>query len=430
MEHPMSSDITVMTQLFHELKMIQNRQANGKLVIKLNRDSRDSWRIYFHLGRIVWATEDGHQVRRWLRVLKRYGPSLLTEEWLQKAALESMAERDHHEYWEVQILSQALKEEILLVNQVKGLIQEYIQEVFFSIIDLHKPQIEWVNLKELPQQFAWLDVDTVVARASELGQQWRVAISKHLPNLPSHFSPDFTPFILDVAQLQEKVPPNTFQSLIKILNGKNTFWDIAGILQQPLTSVVSSLMPLIQGELVELRAVPDLVLPKPKMLAVPPSTTPVQVSGNCKRLIACIDDSPTVCKALEGILKPHGYEVLSILDPLSGFKLLLEKRPELIFLDLMMPNTNGYEVCTFLRKSAVFRDIPIVMLTGQDGVIDRLRAKMVGSTEFLSKPAEETKVLHVVHKLLGDKLLGDAERVESPTFSSSRWQEQSTKQPA
>jgi two-component system, chemotaxis family, response regulator PixG len=423
MEHPMSSDITVMTQLFHELKMIQNRQANGKLVIKLNRDSRDSWRIYFHLGRIVWATEDGHQVRRWLRVLKRYGPSLLTEEWLQKAALESMAERDHHEYWEVQILSQALKEEVLLVNQVKGLIQEYVQEVFFSVIDLHKPQIEWVNLKELPQQFVWLDVDSVVVRASELGQQWRVAISKHLPSLPSHFSPDFTPFILDVAQLQEKVPPKTFQSLIKILNGKNTFWDIAGILQQPLTSVVASLMPLIQSGLVELRTVPDLSLPQPKI--APPAIISAEGGKNCKQLIACIDDSPTVCKALEEILTPHGYEVLSILDPLSGFKLLLEKRPDLIFLDLMMPNTNGYEVCTFLRKSPVFRDIPIVMLTGQDGVIDRLRAKMVGSTEFLSKPAEATKVLQVVHKLLGDSCPANLTALEH-----SSWLEKKHRQAA
>jgi two-component system, chemotaxis family, response regulator PixG len=339
---------------------------------------------------------------------------------LQRAAIESTTERSSHEYWEVQIFSKALQEEILLVNQVKGLIQEYVQEVFFSVIDLHKPQIEWVNLKELPQQFVWLDVDSVVARASELGQQWRVAISKHLPDLPSHFSPDFTPYILDVAQLQEKVPPNTFQSLIKILNGKNTFWDIAGILQQPLTSVISSLMPLIQSELVELRTVPDLALPQPKIVAAPLPIMPLNVQGSSNRLIACIDDSPTVCKALEEILNPHGYQVLSILDPLQGFKLLLEKRPGLIFLDLIMPNTNGYEVCSFLRKSAVFRDIPIVMLTGQDGVIDRLRAKMVGSSEFLSKPAETTKVLHVVHKLLGEP-----EFMNLPTSDQLLWQKQS-----
>jgi two-component system, chemotaxis family, response regulator PixG len=69
-----------------------------------------------------------------------------------------------------------------------------------------------------------------------------------------------------------------------------------------------------------------------------------------------------------------------------------------------MPNTNGYELCSFLRKSPLFKELPIVMLTGHDGVIDRLRAKVAGSTDFLGKPPDPKRVIEVVQKLLGDGL--------------------------
>jgi chemotaxis family two-component system response regulator PixG len=79
---------------------------------------------------------------------------------------------------------------------------------------------------------------------------------------------------------------------------------------------------------------------------------------------------------------------------------LLEKKPDLIFLDLVMPNTNGYELCSFLRKTSQFQDVPIVILTGHDGVVDRVRAKLAGSTDFISKPPEEEKVLQILQKYL------------------------------
>jgi two-component system, chemotaxis family, response regulator PixG len=400
MESAVDADITGTTKLFYELKMIQSRQATGKMIIKLHNEAPDSWHVYFHLGRIIWASGGGHPIRRWYRTLKRYGPALLSEEWLQQAAVQS-ERKGLRTYWEVQLLAQAVKEDAILLNQAKAIIQDYIQEVFFYITELYQPYIEWTNTKELPEQIIWLDVDNVVRRASEMGQQWRLSVAPHLQNLPFNFSPDFAPFIINSAQLHAKVAPTTFQRLTKILNGHNTFWDVSLALQQPLISIFSSLLPLIHGELIGLQEVSDQVLPK--AVEVLPNVAQSASANLAKGLIACIDDSPTVGKTLESILKPLGYELFSILDPLQGFSQLFDRRPNLIFLDLVMPNTNGYELCSFLRKSSAFRDIPIVMLTGHDGVIDRLRAKVVGSTEFLSKPPDAAKVIHVVQKFLGEK---------------------------
>jgi chemotaxis family two-component system response regulator PixG len=117
-------------------------------------------------------------------------------------------------------------------------------------------------------------------------------------------------------------------------------------------------------------------------------------------LVACIDDSPQVAVEMKRILEPLGYEVLGITEPLQSVSTLLQRKPDLIFLDLVMPNTNGYELCTFLRKTTTFQEIPIVILTGRDGMIDRVRAKMAGSSDFLSKPPDAAKVLQILHKFL------------------------------
>jgi chemotaxis family two-component system response regulator PixG len=79
---------------------------------------------------------------------------------------------------------------------------------------------------------------------------------------------------------------------------------------------------------------------------------------------------------------------------------LLARKPDVIFLDLVMPNTNGYEICSQLRKLACFQDTPIVILTGNDGLVDRVRAKLVGASDFLSKPIDADIVLNTIRKHL------------------------------
>ncbi len=74
--------------------------------------------------------------------------------------------------------------------------------------------------------------------------------------------------------------------------------------------------------------------------------------------------------------------------------------PDLILLDLNMPNDNGYSVCKFLRESEAFSKTPIVILTSQDTAIDRTRAKLVGATDFIAKPPEPKKLLQMIELYL------------------------------
>ncbi|NJR66627.1 MAG: response regulator, partial [Leptolyngbyaceae cyanobacterium CRU_2_3] len=117
-------------------------------------------------------------------------------------------------------------------------------------------------------------------------------------------------------------------------------------------------------------------------------------------LIACIDDSPVLIYTLRKTLVSAGYRVMSILEPMRGFSQLIENKPDLILLDLLLPNADGYSVCKFLRDTPVFKETPIIILTAKNSLVDRVRAQAVGATEFLNKPPKSEELLQVVQKYL------------------------------
>ncbi|MBW4563903.1 MAG: response regulator [Mojavia pulchra JT2-VF2] len=131
----------------------------------------------------------------------------------------------------------------------------------------------------------------------------------------------------------------------------------------------------------------------------PPAASKAIIDAS-RPLVACVDDSPTICRSLEEILTQQGYRFVGIQDSLTAVLKLIKSKPDFIFLDLLMPKVNGYEICSQIRKTPSLKDVPVVILTGKDGIVDRMRTKLVGATDFLSKPVEADKVLNMLHKYL------------------------------
>ncbi|MEM7793419.1 MAG: response regulator [Cyanobacteria bacterium P01_C01_bin.118] len=117
-------------------------------------------------------------------------------------------------------------------------------------------------------------------------------------------------------------------------------------------------------------------------------------------MVVYVDDSPADSQAMAEIVRRAGYGYDNVSEPLEAIPLLLELRPNLIFLDLVMPFTNGYELCAQIRRTSTFRKTPIIIVTNNDGIIDRVRARFVGASGFFSKPVKEERVLKVLKKYL------------------------------
>ena len=92
---------------------------------------------------------------------------------------------------------------------------------------------------------------------------------------------------------------------------------------------------------------------------------------------------------------------MSITEGRKAVPTLLTRKPDMVFLDLVMPETNGYEICSQLRKISRFRNLPIIILSGNDGLVDQVRARLLGASDFLSKPIEPVVILSVIQKHLG-----------------------------
>ncbi len=112
--------------------------------------------------------------------------------------------------------------------------------------------------------------------------------------------------------------------------------------------------------------------------------------------IACIDDSPTVLNAIQEFLNDKSLNVVPINDPVKALMQVMRCRPDLILLDVTMPNLDGYELCSLLRRHPSFRNTPIVMVTGNTGFIDRAKAKLVRSSGYLTKPFSQSELLKMV----------------------------------
>ncbi|OUL26666.1 two-component system response regulator [Nostoc sp. T09] len=124
----------------------------------------------------------------------------------------------------------------------------------------------------------------------------------------------------------------------------------------------------------------------------------VSPPANDKKIytIFCIDDSPSVLNAIKNFLDEQMFSVVGVTDSLKALMEILRTKPDLILLDITMPNLDGYELCSLLRKHSQFKNTPVIMVTGKTGLIDRAKAKMVKASGYLTKPFTQGDLLKTI----------------------------------
>lgn len=123
-----------------------------------------------------------------------------------------------------------------------------------------------------------------------------------------------------------------------------------------------------------------------------------------KKKVFCIDDSVTVQFMVKQILILVGYQVIDNTDPLKSLMLLSKQQPDLIMMDVKMPGIEGYELLDLIKRSNKLNKIPVVMLTSQKRKLDRLRAKILGASAYITKPFSAEELITVVDRVLSKSI--------------------------
>jgi len=124
-------------------------------------------------------------------------------------------------------------------------------------------------------------------------------------------------------------------------------------------------------------------------------------------VVLCVDDEPANLSLLESILTPLGYRVLYAQNGIEALAILMAESVDLVLLDLIMPEVDGFEVCRRIKTDEQLREIPVIMLTGCTAREDRIQAIETGVDDFICKPFDKAEVLARVAMLLQVKKIND-----------------------
>lgn len=389
--------------LKQKLLFLQQSRFTGKLEIKSSLEI--SWKIYFCLGRIIWADGGEHPNRFWLNYLSKYRDRPL---FCQK----TINSAQKFECWSYRLLKILLEREQIEKAEFSKSIEQQNKQIFFDIIQAETSQSLEYTTKETCGEFLFscgltmsstiLNVEKII---SSCLQKWSDWCDRGLQEI----SPNFAPNILKKELLKAKVSPVAYENLSKLINGQRTLRELASLLNRDLAKLTSSLLVYINEGIIKLIKVEDL--PAWKFTPKPKNTSRVadlkQRETENKPLVACIDDSSQIIFLMERIITNTGYNFLGIKEPMQAIPKLILAQPDLIFLDIGMPGINGYELCAQLRKVSQLKNKPIVMLTSQNSIVDRVRAKALGATRFISKPTNIATISTVIAKFLPSKNNGN-----------------------
>jgi len=112
--------------------------------------------------------------------------------------------------------------------------------------------------------------------------------------------------------------------------------------------------------------------------------------------VMVIDDSKTIRRSAETLLKKVGCNVVTATDGFEALAKITEHHPDIIFVDIMMPRLDGYQTCALIKNNQTFKSTPVIMLSSKDSIFDRARGRIVGSEEYLTKPFSKEDLIGAI----------------------------------
>ncbi|MBD2625406.1 response regulator [Trichormus variabilis] len=415
-----------------------------------------SWTIYLEQGKIIYAThsvEPFDRLERHMRRLSQQIPLLTSDIRVQ---LRMMFEPD----WQIpltddddnspsqppeyQAIYWLINQKHLLSTQAAVLIQELVKEVIESFLLIHDGTYKLAEPVISIPKICKLDVENIIERCQKRLQNWQSFA-------PQISSPYQRPYLLINSKFYDKRLPELQQNLTNWMKGFS-LRHLAVIINQDEVQLAQTLYPhILEGSIILHEPDPPFdQLPKtfkdispilPHGIATinresfgvevlsDPATSAEDTESEISTLatdnweqlniqsniesdeqsvtnatinatkvykIISVDDSPTILKEISRCLEDENVSVVTINEPVKAVMSIIRHKPDLILLDLNMAGIDGYELCRIIRNNSMFKEIPIIFVTGSRGIVDKVKARMVGASGYLTKPFTRAELLKMI----------------------------------
>jgi two-component system, chemotaxis family, response regulator PixG len=400
-------------------QLIQGLKKADKGCLKIESESV-TWFFYIDQGALLYITHSIDPIDRLdchLRGLSRRIPSLTSDLRTQiRLSLDLPATSSFALQPDYQGIGMLLEQKILSADVAQSLLQNMSQEALELLLLVENHTTTFVPyFTASTTSLQPLEFETLLHDCQDRLQAWK-SLAPHVA------SPYQRPYLF--SQSKTTLSVERQQRLGALLKGYS-FRHLALLIDQDELRLVKSLYPLILDKTVILRD------PEPPYHELPNFSKPsVQTDGAVELApiaplarsetgsfghfdsisqaapstktyrVACIDDSPAMLQTIEQFLGKENIQLFLIQDSVKALIELMRIKPDLVLLDVGMPRVDGYELCRLLRKHPLFKKIPIIMVTGNTGLIDRARAKMSGTTDYMTKPFTQSDLLKMVFRHL------------------------------
>lgn len=417
------------------------------------------WSIYFQQGTIIYATHSVapfDRLERYLLRLRDQIPGVSHETCVQlRLMFAGKYDGDHKQQpAEYQAIEWLMGEDYLNAEQATLLIQELVKEVVESFLLIKSGNFTLIGSETVVSTICKLDVKKLIKFCQIQLHNW-------LSFAPYISSPYQRPYLLSSSLVNSPDFPDIEPHLSSWMKGLS-LRHLAAMMNQNELELATGLYPyIIQGGVIlhepdppydQLpKNVQNVPLPSiyttelllTNLVDIPEETNdqrsqvyadiPVEqlpdishptkdniqgltisnningtgervttATGTTKKVykIVSVDDSPTILKKIDHFLGGDSCVVVTINDPIKAVMSIIRHKPDLILLDLNMPGIDGYELCRVIRNNASFKDTPVIFVTGYGGIIDQVKARLVGASGYLRKPFTELELHKIIFQHL------------------------------
>lgn len=356
------------------------------------------WKIYLDNGNVKFALLSLQSLEDLTYHLRFFGCKHALEAIKAAKALDSN-EQQLIQMPVDQIIEWLHRKEFINDNQVSQLAERVSKQALEPLIWLNHGHYSWED-KCLEQPAVAISNGL---KLSKLVAELQTRLNAWQPLIDEIDSPYQRPYFFN-ARASQNAQDSILVKLSKFMRGL-TIQQLASIIQQDEIKFARILYPYLQNGDIVLRAPksPWNQLPNLPRLATPSAQVAshsVDKVHTKTYKIACVDDSPTVLQEIQRLLNDEKYEVTKIDNPVEAASTLFRLKPDLVLMDISMPEINGYKLCSLLRNSNALAGVPIIMVTSRSGMIDKVRAKTVGASDYLTKPFTKGSLLTIVEKYL------------------------------